>query len=165
MLSQAPSLFAEGTSKRPKERNNRGTNTHMRQPKPVIRPQFKPDLPIALGRHHLYAFGFPLLVRQPTSNCERILQQCHHKFWFGEIVAALVILFSFESGLSQGTFRLMKLSKFLDFLLPGKINQQFVECMSEQDDLKALWKLGHVFFDHFSRRSPVRKIKIQRQQC
>ena len=31
----------------------------------------------------------------------------------------------------------MKLSKFFDCLLLGKINQQFAECMGEQDDLKA----------------------------
>lgn len=47
----------------------------------------------------------------------------------GEIVAALVILLSFDRGLSRGTFQPMKLSKFLDFILPDKINQQFVECM------------------------------------
>ena len=47
----------------------------------------------------------------------------------GEIVAALVILLSFDRGLSRGTFQPMKLSKFLDFIFPDKINQQFVECM------------------------------------
>ena len=49
----------------------------------------------------------------------------------------------------------MKLSKFLDSLLPDKIKQQFVECMEDQDDLKVLWEHGHVFFNHFGRMENV----------
>lgn len=75
----------------------------------------------------------------------------------GEIVAALVMLFSFDRGLSQGAFRPMKLSRFLDFLLPGKIHQQFVEY-----DLKALWEHGHVFFNHFGRMEEAPSEKILR---
>lgn len=80
----------------------------------------------------------------------------------GEIVASLMMLFSFDRGLSQGAFRPMKLSKFLDFLLPGKVHQQFVECMGDHDDLKALWEHGHVFFNHFGRMEEGPSEKILR---
>lgn len=69
----------------------------------------------------------------------------------GEIVAALILLFSFDRALPQGTFIPMKLSQFLESLLPDKVREKFADCMTQKEDLKRLWNDGYVFFNHFWR--------------
>lgn len=71
----------------------------------------------------------------------------------GEIVAALLLLFSYDKALGEKPPSPVKISKFLDTLFSG--NNEFLtgvnDRMKDQRDMEFLWQNGVVFFNHFVR--------------